>query len=53
MTWVEAMPALTGLAYVVASVGYWRQGERGLAVAYAGYAAANVGLIWAAVSARG
>ena len=52
MTWVEALPALTGFAYVLAAVGYWRQGQRGLAVAYAGYAAANVGLVMAAVAGR-
>ena len=53
LTWIEIMPAITGLLYVVAALGYWRQGQPGLALAYAAYALANVGLIWTAVSSRG
>lgn len=39
--------------YAVASALYLRQGQPGLALTYAAYSVANVGLIWAAMrSAR-
>jgi hypothetical protein len=39
--------ACTGL-YVVTAVGFWRDGNGPLAVAFLGYSAANVGFLWAA-----
>lgn len=52
MTWVDALPIATGVAYTVAAWGYARQKNYGLAIAYAGYAFANVGLVWAALELR-
>lgn len=52
MAWPELFPAVTGLLYVGASVAYGHAGQPGLALAYAAYAAANVGLIWAAIEGR-
>lgn len=52
MTWVESLPAFVGLLYLAAAGGYWQEGMRGLSLAYLAYAAANVGLIWAAAEAR-
>ena len=52
MTWPDFLPIATGIAYAAASVGYWRQGNHALAVAYAGYAFANIGLVWAALEMR-
>jgi hypothetical protein len=52
MTWVDWIPALTGLLYAAAAVGYALQGNSGLALAYTGYVLGNVGLIMAAVAAR-
>jgi hypothetical protein len=40
--------ALTGVIYLVVSADLWRNGQYGLATAYMGYAAANVGLWMAA-----
>lgn len=52
MTWVEGLPMLTGIAYLAAAIGYYRQRQLGFACMYLGYSFANVGLIWAAMSAR-
>lgn len=52
MTWVEGLPILTGVAYAVAAVAYAHRGEWPWAAMYAGYAFANVGLVWAAASSR-
>ena len=40
--------ALTGLIYVVVAADLSWHGKHGLAIAYAGYAAANIGLYMAA-----
>ena len=42
--------ALTGVIYVVVAADLAWHGKHGLAIAYAGYAAANVGLYMAAKS---
>jgi hypothetical protein len=34
------------LLYVVTAIGFWRDGNVGLAVAFAGYAAANFGFLY-------
>lgn len=52
-TWVELLPAITGCLYLLAALGYWRQGMTGWGLAYFGYALANVGLVMAASHARG
>lgn len=39
--------------YALTALGYWQLGQRGFALAYAAYALANVGLVWAAVEGRG
>lgn len=51
-TWVEAMPAVVACFYLAAALGYWRQGQTGWAFAYLAYAAANGGLIAAAIQGR-
>lgn len=53
MTWVDVFPAACGVLYLAAAAGYAWQGAGWLALAYAAYALANVGLIGAAVAARG
>ena len=40
--------AITGVIYLVVAVDLWLAGKCGLAIAYLGYAAANVGLYMAA-----
>lgn len=52
MTWLEALPAITGCIYAIAGVGYGLRGEYGFSLAYAAYAVANVGIIWATVAGR-
>ena len=52
MTWVEVLPTITAFLYVLAAIGYASQGLKGMSLAYAAYALANVGLIWAAVELR-
>lgn len=52
MSWVEALPALCGLGYLAAAVGYLRLGQPAWALTYAAYAVANIGLIWAAIRGR-
>jgi hypothetical protein len=52
MRWVEAIPVVTGLLYAAAAYGYFRLGEGGFGLAYAGYAVANIGLILAAIAGR-
>jgi hypothetical protein len=34
------------LLYLVTAIGFWRDGNVGLAVAFAGYAAANCGFLY-------
>lgn len=40
--------AVCCVLYIIAAVDYWQSGQRGLALAFACYALANVGLILAA-----
>ena len=40
--------ALAAVLYVIAAVRYGMAGNPGMAIAFAAYALANVGLIWAA-----
>jgi hypothetical protein len=41
-----------GLLYLGAGIGYYNEGMKGYALAFAAYALANVGLIWAAIQMR-
>lgn len=41
-----------GLLYLTAAVGYGARGEWPWAAMYLGYAFANIGLVWAAISGR-
>ena len=43
----EWLLALTGIAYLVTAVDLYLRGQAGLALTFAGYALANVGLILA------
>ena len=52
MTWPDTLPIVTGILYTAAAVGYWRQKNFGLSIAFAGYAFANIGLVWAALEIR-
>jgi hypothetical protein len=36
------------LLYLATAFGFWRDGNAGLAVAFSGYALANVGFLWIA-----
>lgn len=51
-TWIELLPAASGVLYITASLGYGWHGQYGMALAYAAYALANVGLIVAAMEGR-
>lgn len=37
---------ITTALYLVTAVGWWREGNVGLAICFGGYACANVGFIW-------
>jgi len=37
---------ITTICYLVTAVGFWREGNAGLAIAFAGYAFANFGFLW-------
>jgi ABC-type multidrug transport system permease subunit len=52
MTWPEYGVAICGLVYASNAVLYATRGEWPWVVAYAGYAFANIGLIWAAIWMR-
>jgi hypothetical protein len=41
--------AVVGTIYLACSVNYWRDGDAGMALAFAAYALANVGFILAGV----
>jgi hypothetical protein len=49
VSWPDWLLVATGLLYVGAACGFALTGKHGLAVAFAGYAFANIGLIWASV----
>jgi hypothetical protein len=53
VTWIEILPAITGMLYAAAAGGYAWRAEWPWAIAFASYALANVGLVWAAVESRG
>lgn len=52
VTWTEWLLLVPLSTYALAAAGYGARGEWGLAVVYAAYAAANGGLIWAALAGR-
>ena len=37
---------ITTILYLVTAAGWWREGNVGLAIAFAGYAAANLGFLY-------
>lgn len=39
---------ITTGCYLLTAWGFWREGNAGLAIAFAGYAAANCGFLWIA-----
>ena len=39
---------ITTILYLITAVGWWREGNVGLAIAFAGYAAANLGFLYIA-----
>lgn len=50
MSWAAALVAIVTVLYVGAAIAYWREGNPGMALAFACYAGANVGLIIAGQS---
>jgi len=49
VSWPDYFPAAVLVMYVAAAVGYGLSGKHGLSLAYAAYAVANIGLIWASL----
>ena len=45
-----AMIGVVTFIYLVTAVTLWLEGQRGMSLCFAGYALANVGLIWALTS---
>ena len=43
---------ITTICYLLTAVGFWREGNVGLAVAFAGYAFANFGFLYICVSGQ-
>ena len=43
---------ITTICYLVTSIGFYREGNAGLAVAFAGYAFANFGFLWICVNGQ-
>lgn len=37
---------ITTVLYLITAAGWWREGNVGLAIAFAGYAAANLGFLY-------
>lgn len=52
VTWIEILPAVTGVCYAAAAVAYYNRGEYWNSLMFGAYALANVGLIGTIVSAR-
>ena len=44
--WIAVLFGLGGILYVGASVAYYLSARPGMAIAFIGYAAANIGLVW-------
>jgi hypothetical protein len=44
MTFVPLL--ITTVCYAITAVGFWREGNAGLAIAFAGYAFANFGFLY-------
>ena len=47
--WIVTMLAVTALIYVITAVAYQTGARPGMALAFAGYALANLGFIWDAI----
>jgi hypothetical protein len=43
---------ITTICYAITSAGFWREGNAGLAVAFAGYAFANFGFLYITVNGQ-
>lgn len=43
----QALTVLVGILYLATAAAHWHGGRRGLALAFAGYALSNVGLVLA------
>jgi hypothetical protein len=43
---------ITTVCYAITSVSFWREGNAGLAVAFAGYAFANLGFLYICVNGQ-
>ena len=43
---------ITTGCYLLTALGFWREGNVGLAVAFAGYAFANFGFLWICVNGQ-
>ena len=53
MLWVVAPLSVATVLYALLSVGYfWVQGRPGMAMAFFGYALANIGFIWDALTVK-
>ena len=43
---------ITTICYLLTAVGFWREGNAGLAVAFAGYSFANFGFLYICVNGQ-
>lgn len=43
---------ITTACYLITAFGFWREGNAGLAIAFAGYAAANCGFLYICINGQ-